>query len=54
MFSKYLDLWQLTPDGDAIVTATSMLLPVQFGELPAMLKVALHDEEKRGGRLMHW
>ena len=54
MFSKYLDLWQLTPDGDTIVTPTSMLLPVQFGELPAMLKIALHDEEKRGGRLMRW
>jgi streptomycin 6-kinase len=54
MFSKYLSLWELTPDGDTIVTPTSRLLPVQFGNLPAMLKIALHDEEKRGGRLMRW
>jgi streptomycin 6-kinase len=54
MFGKYLGLWQLTADGDTIATPTSMLLPVQFGEIPAILKIALHDNEKRGGRLMRW
>ena len=54
MFSKYLSLWQLAPDGDTIVTPTSKLLPVRFGDIPAILKVGIHHEEKRGGRLMRW
>ncbi|RCL04544.1 hypothetical protein BJI49_13020 [Acetobacter pasteurianus] len=28
MFAPYLDRWNLIPDGDPIVTATSHLLPV--------------------------
>ena len=39
----------LTPDGKPIVTATSKLLPVRVNGLPAMLKIAVHYEEKRGG-----
>jgi streptomycin 6-kinase len=54
MFNDYLERWSLTPDGAPIVTATSKLLPVRMDGLPAMLKIAVIDEEKRGGLLMIW
>jgi streptomycin 6-kinase len=54
MFSDYLELWELTPDGDPVVTPTSRLLPVRQGGRPAMLKVAVHPEERRGNLLMTW
>jgi len=54
MFSKYLTRWQLTPDGDLIVTRSSRLLPVRRHGVPAMLKVAMEAEEKFGGLLMSW
>jgi streptomycin 6-kinase len=54
MFNDYLEQWSLTPDGTPIITATSKLLPVRVDGLPAMLKIAVHDEEKRGGLLMIW
>ena len=54
MFSDYLNPWGLTPDGEPIITPTSRLLPVRSGAVRAMLKIAVVDEEKLGGRLMHW
>ncbi len=54
MFQDYLSRWQLTPDGEPILTSTSHLLPVVFNSFPAMLKVALVPEEKSGGAVMHW
>jgi streptomycin 6-kinase len=54
MFSKYIAVWQLTPDGSPIVTGTSRLLPVLRHGVPAMLKVATHVEERTGNRLMSW
>jgi streptomycin 6-kinase len=54
MFNDYLERWGLTPDGGPIITATSKLLPVRVNGLPAMLKIAVLDEEKRGGLLMIW
>jgi streptomycin 6-kinase len=54
MFNDYLERWQLTPDGDPIITPTSRLLPVRRSGSPAMLKVAVHSEERRGNRLMTW
>jgi streptomycin 6-kinase len=54
MFHDYLERWQLTPDGDPIVTPTSGLLPVRSGGVPAMLKIAIIDEERLGGLLMSW
>jgi streptomycin 6-kinase len=54
MFDDYLERWGLKPDGKPIITATSKLLPVRVNGLPAMLKVAVVDEEKRGGLLMIW
>jgi streptomycin 6-kinase len=54
MFAEYLNRWGLTPDGDPIVTRTSRLLPVRSSDVPAMLKIALLDEERIGGLLMQW
>jgi streptomycin 6-kinase len=42
------------PPGEPIITRTSRLLPVRSGSVPAMLKVALIDEERIGGLLMQW
>ena|SRR5712671_5789599 len=54
MFSEYLRRWNLTTDGSAVMTPTSALLPVLWGDVPAMLKVAVLDEEKLGNQLMIW
>ncbi len=54
MFSCLIERWNLTPDGDPIITPTSRLLPVRHEGVPAMLKVATHPEERRGGLLMAW
>jgi streptomycin 6-kinase len=54
MFSEYLKRWNLKKDGSSIITATSALLPVLWGDIPAILKVAVLDEEKFGNQLMIW
>ncbi|MFI4996315.1 MAG: aminoglycoside phosphotransferase family protein [Hyphomicrobiales bacterium] len=54
MFSEYLARWGLTPDGEAITSHSSRLLPVRQNGVAAMLKIALIDEEKSGGVLMSW
>jgi streptomycin 6-kinase len=54
MFNDYLQRWGLTPDGEPIITPTSRLLPVRSGGAPAMLKIAVLEEERRGGQLMIW
>lgn len=53
-FGAYLARWGLVPDGAAITTHSSRLLPVRHGGEPAMLKVAHEPEERAGGRLMVW
>jgi streptomycin 6-kinase len=53
-FNDFLERWQLTPDGEPIVTPTSRLFPVRSNGGPAMLKIATVDEEKRGGLVMSW
>jgi streptomycin 6-kinase len=50
----YLARWNLVPDGEAITTPSSTLLPVRRHGEPAMLKIAREEEERRGGRLMAW
>lgn len=52
--APYLSRWDLTPDGDLVETASSVLQPVLRGPDHAMLKVALVDEERRGGGVMAW
>lgn len=54
MFDEYLKRWNLAPDGEVIVTHCSHLLPVRRGDVPAMLKIAHQDEERRGPNLMIW
>src|SRR5262245_53338193 len=54
MFNYYLAQWGLTPDGAPIITHSSRLLPVRCGEAPAMLKIAVEAEERRGAALMVW
>src|SRR6516165_8743257 len=54
MFSELLDRWSLTRDGNAITTPTSILLPVRAGDARAMLKIAVLEEERRGGHVMRW
>ena len=54
MFSTYLARWDLTPDGDPIVTHSSRLLPVRRRGVPAMLKLPMEAEERRGSLLMPW
>jgi streptomycin 6-kinase len=54
MFSDYLERWGLTPDGEPVITRTSRLLRVRQGGVPAMLKVAVHPEERLGNLLMTW
>ena len=50
----WLARWDLVPDGEAITTPSSLLLPVRRHGAPAMLKIAREEEERRGGRLMAW
>ncbi len=54
IFNKYITLWSLVPDGNPLFTHNSHLLPVLYKNNPAMLKVALEEEEKMGGLLMTW
>jgi streptomycin 6-kinase len=54
MFDHYLVYWGLTPDGEPIITHSSMLLPVRRGDAPAMLKIATEAEERRGAAVMIW
>lgn len=53
-FNFYISRWGLVPDGDAIVTHSSRLLPVRRDGEPAMLKIAVEPEEKWGNGLMIW
>ncbi|MGI9168986.1 MAG: aminoglycoside phosphotransferase family protein [Caulobacteraceae bacterium] len=56
LFQPWLRRWRLTADGEGFVTAFhSHLLPVLTAEgEPAMLKLALNQEEREGARLMAW
>lgn len=53
-FEMYLLKWNLIPDGQAIVTPSSHLLPVKYNQEPCMLKIALIQEEQIGGDVMLW
>lgn len=53
-FAEHVARWDLTPDGEPIVTRTSRLLPVRREGAAAMLKIAVEAEEKFGGGLMGW
>ncbi|KTC97602.1 aminoglycoside phosphotransferase family protein [Legionella erythra] len=53
-FNLFIQLWDLYPEGEPLLTSTSQLLPVRYKQQPAMLKIALIEEEQRGGELMVW
>ena len=54
-FQPWLDRWGLTPDGlDFTTRFGSRLMPVVKDGAPAMLKIASHEEERNGARLMAW
>jgi streptomycin 6-kinase len=54
-FDPWIARWALKVDGAPFITsAGSHLLPVLRGHQPAMLKIAGHEEERRGGDLMEW
>lgn len=54
-FRPWLARWGLAPDGPAFATPIgSRLMPVLQDGRPAMLKLAGHEEERRGARLMAW
>lgn len=53
-FAPYQTAWQLTPDGEAIKTYSSDLLPVRWQGRAAMLKLTHTEEERTGSRLMVW
>lgn len=50
----YLHEWGLAVDGRMIATRSARLLPVHRHGVPAMLKICLDDEERRGSVLMEW
>ena len=54
MVEEYLARWNLTPDGEPLITQTSILLPVRSEDGPAMLKIATEAEERRGAASMVW
>ncbi|CUI49705.1 Aminoglycoside/hydroxyurea antibiotic resistance kinase [Achromobacter ruhlandii] len=49
MFDIYLSRWNLVPDGAPITTHAARLLPVRQAGVPAMLKVAVEEDERQGG-----
>ncbi|HJT43605.1 MAG TPA: aminoglycoside phosphotransferase family protein [Rhizomicrobium sp.] len=55
-FNKWLARWKLVQDGEAIAIgrSSSLLLPVLCDGAPAMLKIAVDEEETRGGAMMDW
>lgn len=54
-FAPWLLRWGLEPDGAPFATPFgSRLLPVRLAGRAAMLKVAAHPEEQRGGAIMAW
>lgn len=54
-FQPWLARWRLTPDGAAFIAPFgSRLMPVLSDGRPAMLKIAVSEEETRGAGLMSW
>ncbi|MCX2453746.1 hypothetical protein OQX61_20920 [Pedobacter sp. PLR] len=51
----YRQSWNLQEDGDAFSTNSSLLQPVLYEGIPAMLKIPIAEEERRASFLMvHW
>lgn len=52
--AHWLARWNLSTDGEPLKTHSSLLLPVRRNGVPAMLKIAHEQEERRGSKLMAW
>lgn len=52
--AEYVKRWNLQEDGIAFYTNCSLLQPVLYKGLPAMLKIAMEAEERTGALLMNW
>lgn len=52
VLNPYIAKWGLVTDGEPFSTRTSVFAPVRWNDLPAILKIALHDEERRGAAVM--
>ncbi len=46
--------WGLTPDGNSFQTHSSILQPVLYGNLKAMIKIPLTPDEKAGCKMLDW
>lgn len=55
-FDNWLVRWNLAQDGEATMTgqSSSLLLPVLRDGARAILKIAVDEEELRGGDVMDW
>lgn len=51
---KYIKLWKLSPDGDSFFTYCSLLQPVIYKDIPAIIKIPMEAEERKGSLLMVW
>lgn len=51
---KYTKLWKLSPSGDSFFTYCSLLQPVIYKDTPAMIKIPMEAEERKGSLLMVW
>lgn len=51
---KYTKLWKLSPFGDSFFTYCSLLQPVIYKDTPAMIKIPMEAEERKGSLLMVW
>ncbi|PZX33984.1 Streptomycin 3''-kinase [Cupriavidus phytorum] len=51
---NYLRQWSLVPAAEPFLTPTSCLQPVSYRGQPAMLKIAMCEEERRGNAVMAW
>lgn len=54
LLARYTAHWRLTPEDAPFYTDSSALQAVRWRGQPAMLKIALSEEEQRGHRLMAW
>jgi len=54
LLAYYFRLWNLTPDGEILMTNSSILKPVMYKNRKSMLKIPIAREEKVGSKLMIW
>lgn len=50
----YTKLWKLYLNGDSFFTHSSLLQPVLYNNTPAILKIPMEAEERKGSLLMSW